>query len=263
MSELLEEFKRDYLNSHRTTASECTFADYFKILKWLPMDEPISVQALDRLVQHWGTETRMRQRAAVILGMLAKFAGLEWDAKRWRGTYGAASVKRRELPTDEQIVDYYSLIANPDWQWCYGMMAAFGLRSHELWHLDLANYTGCELRVLEQTKTGSRLVFPYPREWLELFNLHDVKLPQLRVRNNSEYGNRVAEYFRRHTPIPFTPYALRHSYCVRLIGYDVPVALAAKLAGHSVQTHTQTYHRHLTEKSIRDLYNSFSNSPLR
>jgi integrase len=58
-------------------------------------------------------------------------------------------------------------------------MACYGLRPHELWHLDLEDLKsgGWTIRVLEKTKTGSRKVWPYHANWIEDWQMRDGELP--------------------------------------------------------------------------------------
>jgi integrase len=255
----VREFELDYFKRRaRTPASESTYGGYSRIFKRLPQDHPLSVELLQKVIEETPPNSRTRRKVCTALGMLARFAGLSFDTRSLVGSYTSASVKPRHIPTDAEIVHYFHQFHNPSWQWAYGVLATYGLRPHELFHLDLESYRGDELQVLGG-KTGARLIFPFPRIWVDVFRLHDVKLPVVSARNNTEYGARVQDYFHKWTPLPFPAYCLRHAYAVRLIGFNVPIALAAKMLGHSVSIHTQTYHRWLDQNTLRTFFLSLTN----
>lgn len=63
---------------------------------------------------------------------------------------------------------------------------------------------------------------------------------------NSNKGNRVSAWF-KDRGVPFPPYNLRHAYAVRQIMYGLDLSIAARMMGHSVKEHTDTYHRWITD----------------
>jgi integrase len=159
--EWVELLRLDYLNKGR---SPQTWAgDYWKILKRLPPGEVLSVPLLRAVVDQTEPNTKTRKRACMAIGALAKFARLPYDASPYAGNYGPESVQPRILPTEQQIESYWASIKNPGWQWVYGVIAAFGLRPHEAFFLDLAQLKARrpDLRVL-RGKTGPRTTYPYP-----------------------------------------------------------------------------------------------------
>jgi len=54
------------------------------------------------------------------------------------------------------------------------------------------------------------------------------------------------------------PYALRHAYALRLLSAGVPPELGARLMGHSVQMHTQTYQRWIDADRIKQSMERFN-----
>ncbi|MDX1978257.1 MAG: hypothetical protein SFT94_11355, partial [Pseudanabaenaceae cyanobacterium bins.68] len=48
-----------------------------------------------------------------------------------------ASLSPRDIPSDEAIAEWFGKIKNPAWRWAYGMFAIYGLRNHEIFHLEL------------------------------------------------------------------------------------------------------------------------------
>ncbi|HEY9852894.1 MAG TPA: site-specific integrase, partial [Leptolyngbyaceae cyanobacterium] len=148
-------------------------------------------------------------------------------------------------------------------RWCFGMLATYGLRPHEVFHLDWKNFqegTGV-LRVLEG-KTGERRIWPLHPEWVQAWSLLDVKVPSCTGRNNKELGQRVSQYFRRQG-MEFRPYDLRHAWAIRSMEYGLEVSLAAKQMGHSVAIHIETYHAWLDEHHQQQAYERLLNNPSR
>jgi integrase len=69
-------------------------------------------------------------------------------------------------------------------------------------------------------KTGMRKIWPLYPEWVEEFNLIDIKLPQCTGKTNRDLGHRVTRYFQRQR-LPFRPYDLRHCWAIRSIHYGL------------------------------------------
>jgi integrase len=55
----------------------------------------------------------------------------------------------------------------------------------------------------------------------------------------------------RRAKIPLPAYALRHCWAIRAIQLNLPIAIAARMMGHSVEVHTQTYHRWMNDDQYR------------
>ncbi|MDB9529178.1 hypothetical protein PN498_24515 [Oscillatoria sp. CS-180] len=182
---------------------------------------------------------------------MAKFTGLEWDGSQLRGNYSPSKVEPRDLPNDEGIIVYRETIANPAWRWVYSMMATYGLRNHEVFHLDLADFP--IVKVLESTKTGAREVWPCYPEWAEEWELHLCQLPPVKLdRSNSKIGHSVTQYL--SPKLPFLPYDLRHAWAIRTLLFGWPVELSARQMGHSVDVHTRTYQRWIDREKIQAVY---------
>ncbi len=205
--------------------------------------------------------SRSRQQCGIALSALARHLKLKLPEnwKQLQSGYGIHESKFRELPTDEEIINSFKLIANPKWKFVFGLMATYGLRNHEVFFSDLSclKKDGNKiLRVLPKTKTGEHQVWPFHPEWVCLFELDnptDISnlLPNiktdLRETTLQHIGRRVSEQFRRYK-IPFTPYDLRHAWAVRTILIGLPNTVAAKMMGHSVSIHTKTYHHWITRR---------------
>jgi hypothetical protein len=84
------------------------------------------------LVHKTERNTRNRKETCRKLQALADFAGLEVDLLQYKGNYGASKVEDRDVPSDEEIALWWKKIPNLSWRCVYGLMAAFGLRDHEV-----------------------------------------------------------------------------------------------------------------------------------
>lgn len=224
--------------------------DYEAVFRHLPLDEPISEQALKAVILDKSKPgTRSRQRYVMVCQALAKFAGLECSFKSLQGDYNAKKVSPRDIPSDEDIEKIFNAIEDPQWRWAYGMLATYGLRPHEIFHLDCSEIKeNGVVSVLKDTKTKERVCYPCPSVWVEKFELWNVCCPNYNYEVNSRLGHAISKNFREKLKIPFPPYTLRHAYAGRTAALGVEVAIAAKWMGHSVKVHTDTYHAFLTKK---------------
>lgn len=48
------------------------------------------------------------------------------------GGYQSLEKEKLTYPSDEEIVDLYNKIPNDKWKWVLGMLATYGLRTHEV-----------------------------------------------------------------------------------------------------------------------------------
>lgn len=252
----IQEFEQNYFTRRaRTPKSETTWrTDYRDVFDRLPANSPLTPDILLTLATSTVPETRTRKRYCIALNALARFAEMAVDLKPYSGGYSAKKVKPRELPDDSTIVRVYDQIPAPDWRWAYGMLATYGLRPHELFHLDYQRLKDGDVGLqVTGGKTNSRLVFPLYPEWFERFNLPEIDLPKCTGAANKDLGNRVTRAFNRHN-LPFPAYALRHCWAVRSLEFGLDLSLAAQQMGHSVQVHTDTYHAWISERQHRRAY---------
>lgn len=140
----------------------------------------------------------------------------------------------------------------------YGMLATYGLRPSEVFRLDLERFSKSTdaLRVLEPTKTGARITYPYRPQWREKFQLWEIALPQIQrveERTNNELTEKVGWQFYQLN-LPHTAKDLRHAWCIRTAIYGVPDSIAARWAGHSVAVHSKTYHQAISEAQYQQIF---------
>jgi integrase len=269
----LDAFKQHFLTPTQTlvlteeaaslrTTWEAAYAPYLRKLLEVAIAHPqFSLpEAIYATVQATRPNSRSRQICCTALNALAEFLHLELPTplKTYWGTYSPSQTQARRLPSDQEIVEVFAQIPNPAWQFVYGVLATYGLRNHEVFFCDYSTLqqgsSEAVIEVLSTTKTGSHAVWPFYPDWVERFNLQQVKLPPLNTDLSSttlrRIGQQVNCQFRRYQ-IPFSPYDLRHAWAVRTILFGLPDTVAARMMGHSVTIHTRTYHRWITLRDQR------------
>ncbi|MDF5710606.1 MAG: hypothetical protein PUP90_23770 [Nostoc sp. S4] len=195
-------------------------------------------------------DTKTRKRTCMALSALARFAQVEINLKPYKGRYSPRLVQPRDLPTDTTIAKHFYEIESPDWRWVYGMLATYGLRNHEVFRLDFraiaeGNYI---VNVNENSKTGSRSVWPCFLEWFAQFELQNVILPKVDLnQSNAAIGHVVTVWFNRHA-VPFAPHNLRHCWAIRTLEFGLDISLAAQQMGHSAKVHSELYHHWISHR---------------
>ncbi|HIK15386.1 MAG TPA: integrase [Leptolyngbyaceae cyanobacterium M33_DOE_097] len=255
IGEVVERFEVDYWNNRsRTPQAETTWkTDYQAAFNKLPKNVLLTLEVLEAAILTTEPDSKQRKRVFEKLVSLAKFAGMEVNfSEKLRGTYSAKEVNPRALPDDKTIQETRDKIQNDAWRWVFGAMAVWGLRPHEVFHLDLEKFPVAQ--VLDQTKTGMRFVYPLYPEWAEAWNLDDVTLPKFqKVHSNAKLGGKVSGEF-NDRKIPFKPYDLRHSYARRCFEFSIPPDWAAHLMGHSLKVHMETYRRWIKWETYKKAY---------
>jgi integrase len=252
--EWVKRFEENYFTRReRNGKSETTWkGTYMKVFSRFSPEEELTEKSIMRVIHTTKPDSRMRQSACNCLQALANFAGISLDLKPYRGNYSFESVDLRDIPSDELILECYTKIKDKGWAWVFGMMATFGLRNHEVFNCTLEALDIPTLRV-EEGKTGARIVFPLPLEWVDHFSLFDKQLPEVTGKANRDFGMRVTKAFHR-LEIPFTPYVLRHAWSIRAIRKGMPVQIAARQQGHSLMIHNKVYERFISEQEQNRIY---------
>lgn len=247
IADWVAKFEQDYWNRRpKTPNTEVTWAvDYAGPFNRLHPYEPLTDTAILEAVKSTNPDTRTRRRVCLAYQALARFAGLPIDLSPYRGNYGPNQVTPRQIPSDSEILATWERIESEEWRWVFGMMAAYGLRPHEVFFCKFDRYP--RLRVLEG-KTGPRLVYPLMPDWPDRFGLRAIRLPNCSGTSHAALGHRVANAFKR-LRIPFSAYCLRHGYAVRGIGRQSPSVMARSM-GHSPTVHHRIYQQWLTEEDL-------------
>jgi integrase len=224
--------------------------DYQRPFGTLPAGEPITSELLLDAIAKTTPNTRQRRRFCLAFRQLAQFVGIEFDVSELMGNYSPTKVQPRHLPTDDEIERFFNEIKNPEWQWIYGVIASYGLRDHEAFYVDMSRFP---IAQVQEGKTGYRQVWPLRPEWAEKWGLQSIKKPPVTGECHADFGDRVCKFFAR-SPMDFRAYDLRHAWAIRAISFGLDTSLAAKQMGHSLATHTQTYHLALNEREQQRAY---------
>jgi len=258
-----KESKNEYLTSTRKTTWRSSYKPYLK--RVLHIYNEHDGEDLEKIFQKtlvsYKEGSRSRKQCATSLSVLAKFLEIKLpeDWKLNSKGYGINKAGFRDLPTDEVIEKIWANIPNKSWKFVFGLMATYGLRNHEVFFCDLSSLTSYGdkiIRVLPTTKTGEHQVWPFHPEWVEKFQLSELGenpglLPNinndLKTTTLQNIGKKITDQFKRYS-LQIKPYDLRHAWAVRTIFYDLPDTVAARMMGHSVSLHTQTYHHWITKR---------------
>ncbi|MBD1881137.1 hypothetical protein [Coleofasciculus sp. FACHB-T130] len=260
IGELIEEFKVKYFHTKkRGRQSEATLKKWLEQLQALPTDKPLSSELIMQAVQSTKAESSKRVNLVKALSVFCNIISFKFEFKGLKNGY---KPKEKTIPTDEKI-EQYRLTFQPskyrpnfqweEYQWLYGILATYGLRIHEVWAIDIPkfldpantdNVITLDESLTEGLKTGERVVFPLHPEWVEKFNLKDVKMPQFSS-NLEDKSTAVCRRF-KDRKIPFTPHTLRHAYAIRGHVLGIPIKEMANNMGHSVQMHTDTYQKYMS-----------------
>jgi hypothetical protein len=259
VKDYLEEFESDHWSRIEQTEQALTTwkTGYQRTFKKLDATAEMSVETLLDAIHTTKPNTNTRKKVCIYLNKLAEFAGMSEDERlrirRLVGKYSASSVNPRSLPTDNQILEYRASIKQPGWQWLFGIIAAYGLRSHEAFHLDVLEFP--KVRVL-QGKTGSRFVLPYHPSWATDWKLHDIIYPPLQSIENSNHAKlstKVSGWFSDRRS-KFGALDLRHCYARRCFEYRLDATVAAKFMGHKLSVHLDTYSAWFDEEVYSKAY---------
>ncbi|MEO0885209.1 MAG: integrase [Cyanobacteria bacterium J06648_10] len=240
--------------------------DYEQSYKKLPPDRQLTVRLLVKVAKETAPNSKVRQRVCMAFARLARFAELEADnIVSLRGNYSPNAVDPRTLPDDLLIARWHARIENPAWRWCFGMLACYGLRPHELFHCDLRDFP--TVRVGRHTKTGERFIWPLYPEWADTWGLEDRQLPNLKnidALPNTKLGTKISGWFyKRKFPKldgeNLTAYDLRHTFARRALEFGFSPDFGAKMMGHSSETHNKVYRRWIDERVYRAVYDAALN----
>ena len=266
-----KEYKDDHLNSARKSTWNSSYKPYIKrmISIYNKNDAKELYNIFLNTLKSYKEGSRSRKQCGTSLNVFAEFLELELppEWKSFSRGYGIKKASFRNLPDDNLIEELWAKIPNKSWQYVFGLMATYGLRNHEVFFCDLSslNITGDKiLRILPTTKTGEHQVWPFHPKWVDLFGLNSLgKDPTLLPKINKDLrettlqniGKRITDQFSRYS-LKIRPYDLRHAWAVRTILYDLPDTVAARMMGHSVSLHTQTYHHWITKRDQQKAVNN-------
>lgn len=229
--------------------------DYLNHFLYLPQDKLLTVQLLSKALKTTKPDSRKRRGMTIAFGALLNYFEIEHDLNQYKGNY--APSKKRDIPTQLEIDSYWNKIKSPQWRWVFGIIACYGIRPHEIFHLDcsmMEEYPPA-LMVKQNTKTGSRLVYPLPddsriKEW----KLYEPILPNIDTtgKSNMALGGKISQRFWAYG-IP-SPYHFRDAYAITGEIHHYNPALIAQWMGHSLDVHYKRYLRHINQRHFSDAW---------
>lgn len=190
----------------------------------------------------------------------------------------ASAMRVRVIPSDEEIEAWLDGL-DPVNRWVFGMLATYGLRPHEVWHVQEIDEKGWVTVPGEMaTKTARHFAPPVPAAWVERFRLradfeemraevnrrwriHWTEVSGVRVAtNNASISNMLYTQFslRGLTKLWAAatdgeekdwarPYDFRHAYAIRCATSDETAHCLddqmARWMGHGVEVHRRIYLR--------------------
>ncbi len=255
VAEAIAAFEEDFWNTREKTINrEDNYLEaYKKHFLYLPQDEPCTEDLLsDALLSSSEPDTKKRQSRTLAYKCLLNFLDIKHNIDKYKGSY--RPTKKRVIPTEEEIDYYYeNNCKTPQWRWVYGMLVCYGIRPHEVFRCDcseVGNYPPV-LKILENSKTGSRIVLPIPDEKRVVkWNLKEVVLPKVLTegKSNRELGAKITKKF-YHLKIP-SPYHFRDAYAIRAAILNFNPATVAQWMGHSLKVHDEKYLRHIEKTHL-------------
>jgi integrase len=255
----LERFEKSHWEkTKKTDAAVTTWKDYRLTFNKLDGYRALTTDALLEAIAKTEPDSRTRKKVCTYFYKLATFAKLEGTEaiKELAGNYSPNKVQPRNLPSDSAIALGRESIKSDSWRWLFGVLACYGVRSHEVFRLSWEDFP--VVRVLSG-KTGERFIYPLYPEWAEQWKLKEVILPELDLSySNAKLGSKVSGWF-YDRKVPFKAYDLRHCYARRCFEFSLAPDWAAGLMGHSLQVHISTYRAWIDEATYRKAYEAVIN----
>ena len=216
----------------------------------------VSLSKLQEWVEAGNPQTRDRTRRLVTLKRILINSEMEppvaWMTRVTDEiSYSPSSTRGRKLPSRAERQYFVDRVPNKEWRTAFAFCATYGLRPHEIFFVIQRPNDNGVIRVDSQ-KTGLRFVMPIKADWVERWDLKTGKLPGFQPSMSpKQLGNRVTTQLYRYRQLaqwsdePQT-YDFRHAWAEDI--YTVPewlekvdIEQAARMMGHSVKVHRDTY----------------------
>lgn len=216
--------------------------NYMSRFKRLPMNKQVTTAGLAEVINWYERDTYSYKLMFYLMKSISELSGVPFP-KIGRPLHTQNSSKVKDVPSDSEIIEWVESAGEP-YRWFFGMMAAYGLRPHEVERCDQID-DGL-IQVWDKTKTGYRTVIPMHEDWPALFKLDQVaaRPPSIRDDQRPDVCAVWLNARRLKLGIEWNNYSLRHAYAHRLWregGSQLDVMTAARLMGHSVSEHLKTY----------------------
>ena len=228
--------------------------DYLRPSQKLPAKKRLDINLILEAIGETKPDSRTRKRLAQYCGRLGKFAGMkDEDLEKISlmvGNYSAIKVNPRKLPSDKVITDAVNKHIRTEFGWLLAIIATYGLRSHEAFNLELLEYP--KMKVVAG-KTGERIVWPLFPEWVEDWELWQLRPPRIKFEDNADLSSKISSWFSRRN-LGFKSLDLRHSYARRCFEFGIAPDRAAFMMGHSHEVHMRTYRAWFEEELYDNVY---------
>ncbi|MEG3437667.1 hypothetical protein V0288_11105 [Pannus brasiliensis CCIBt3594] len=257
VADALEKLTKWYWETRKKTIGrEKAFKENYLRFLGLPAKAVLTTDLIrSHLVDNYEADSFYRKRAHLALGLLAKSNEIPLPSD-WKYLKGKYKPKNDwYIPTEEEIERIWRSIKNPGWRWAFGVLATYGLRPHELFHLDISNFP--QLRILEETKTGEHIAYPILKRWFYDFNLAEYRFPNISTENkcNQDLGEKISAKF-WDMKLGFTPMSLRHAYALRCARLKIDSLVVCEWMGHSPDVHKRYYFKHIHKRAMQEIYDS-------
>ena len=224
---------------------------YFPYYKPCPMTAAVTTKGIAEQFNRYDRAQYAYKVLWFKMQDIARVAGVQFP-EIGSYLYGKKDQQISDLPSDADVIRWVEE-SGPEHRWHFGMMATYGLRPHEI---ELSSMLqGGELQVWDETKTGYRTVIPLFEDWIDRFALRSP-IARRPSQNDGKRPDVVSVWLNKRRlkmNLQWRPYMLRHAYAARLWrmgGSELDVFTAAKLMGHSVKEHIETYRRHIDPNVI-------------
>jgi integrase len=300
-SKLIAELQSDYkkhffathpytteIQIHRTNAN--WRINYWKYISRFNAQELLSGKEICRVIETTKSNTPSRYKVVSIIQNFLKFLQLFSQYEDSLNSYKLSTKhkqKDRYIPTDREIEEaFFAFKLNPSCvkkhlhtfpkkRWNFGIMATYGLRDHESWHIEnlyeVVDFDGVLIPALNDpnnttnlivisanTKTGRRLAMPVSPEgknWIEKFDLKNPKPLEVNLNVKTPervYSNTLIRFFNAAN-LKFRPYDLRHAFNHRCEERGISTAVAALSLGHSEVMNAQYKRNRRVSRTINVL----------
>lgn len=245
--------------------SERTFRySYETYLLRLDVRRPLGDASLLAAIESMPPTSPRRRRMVRLFRQVSLAFGVPWNSHLLDPLQGARQIlPKRETPffTDqeiEQLVLALRAAGKLEWWRLTATLAIYGLRPWEAWIAQPDARPGCLLVPRgKKNSTGTappRVVPPFHREWLELFDLQAaLRQPLPKLHASCSVGGVVTTYLRRSGLLPaagagrarHSAYGFRHAYARRMHSprYRVTDTHGALFMGHTISVHNTAYRR--------------------
>jgi integrase len=271
LKQMLDQFEGRYFRTRKKNRQSQRTFDHHKdmVIRAFNFEKNLdcylSKKSIDQAIELTDAGSHLRKDTVSSLRVFLKCFKFDYEFES--GITKGYEPQERKLPTDKEIIEGWHKIQvencshsrhrgnTESWGWIMAVIATYGLRPHEVLAIDYEKSFKqpdyplyIDESLTEGTKTGSRVVYPMPKEWVEIFDIANPKTCYLeKFKNHSVDLNKFANSFAermRYKNVGFQPYDLRHSYAIRGRKLGFNIDNLAKWMGHSLKEHTQTYQKY-------------------